>query len=146
MNLQSRLWAAPIMSDEEQEELERKANMLKIKLAQTSDCVKEWGMTTGLERMAEFEQNNKKWHAEKPANEKLIFLGLLPVAILFLGLVFCASLVRFLHGLFHLCACRCNALMGSTAIYWLLFLTRFFACLCRFISVTRNPPTVNFML
>jgi hypothetical protein len=146
VNMQSRLWAAAVMSDEEQEELERKANMLKIKLAQTSDCVKEWGMTTGLERMAEFEQNNKKWHAEKPANEKLIFLGLLPVAILFMSLVFCASLVRIsrrhsdsahagVHHSFPITHGVCCNFLSS-------IIDTVFGMSGRSISVTRSPPTV----
>jgi hypothetical protein len=60
---------------------------------QASDAIKEWGMSTGLERLSDFENLHQKWHDDTPVDDKSIFIGLLPVAILFMSIVFGASLV-----------------------------------------------------
>jgi len=96
VGMQTSMWAADDMTEEEHEELERKANLLKVKLVQASNAVKEWGMTTGLEQLSNFEQSHKKWHDDgKPVNENLILLSLLPVALIFMGLVLGASTIHF---------------------------------------------------
>lgn len=51
-------------------------------------------MTTGLEKMADFENLHKKWRDDAPVDDKRVLIGLLPVAFLFMGLVFGASMVR----------------------------------------------------
>mmetsp|Transcript_27974 Transcript_27974/g.54629 ORF Transcript_27974/g.54629 Transcript_27974/m.54629 type:complete len:872 (-) Transcript_27974:555-3170(-) len=94
-SMQARMWNSDDITDEEAEELERKQTLLKIKLTQASDSIKEWGMTTGLERMIEFENMHKKWHDAKPVDEQKVLFGLLPVAFVFMCLVFGASYIHF---------------------------------------------------
>ena len=50
-------------------------------------------MSTGLERLSDFENLHQKWHDDTPVDDKSVFIGLLPVAILFMSIVFGASLV-----------------------------------------------------
>ena len=82
------------MTEEEHEEVERQSNLLKIKLAQTSERVREWGMQTGLERLYGHEQIHR-WHEDKskPVEEYKVLMSLIPVAILFMTLVLGASTV-----------------------------------------------------
>eukprot|EP00961_Rhodomonas_salina_P269109 3636368-Rhodomonas_salina.1 len=95
-HMQSRLWNSDEMTEEEAEEVERQSNLLKIKLAQTSERVREWGMQTGLERLLGHEQIHK-WHEDKskPVDEMRILLTLIPVAILFMTCVLGASTIHF---------------------------------------------------
>ncbi|KAJ1473655.1 hypothetical protein T484DRAFT_1835214 [Baffinella frigidus] len=95
--LHSNLWSAYEMTDEEAEELEHQENLLKIKMAQTSEKVKEWGMQTGLERLLHAELRTAKWHEDpkKPVNEIKVFFQTLPVAILFMACVIGASYTHF---------------------------------------------------
>jgi Na+/H+ antiporter NhaD/arsenite permease-like protein len=95
--LHSNLWQASEMTDQEAEEVERKENLLKIKMAQASDKVREWGMQTGLERLLHSEMHGAKWHDDKkkPVNEVRVVLKLLPVAVLFMACVLGASTVHF---------------------------------------------------
>ncbi len=92
--LEKRYWSLPDVYQDEAEELERKQNLLKIKLAETSALVREAGMTTGLARIRGFEEMYQKSHAPNPADEKKVFMTLLPIAICFLCLVLGASTVR----------------------------------------------------
>ena len=46
--MQSQLWENEEMTDEEAEELERQAVLLKIKMTRASERIKQWGMETGL--------------------------------------------------------------------------------------------------
>eukprot|EP00282_Hemiselmis_andersenii_P021076 CAMPEP_0172043706 /NCGR_PEP_ID=MMETSP1041-20130122/26406_1 /TAXON_ID=464988 /ORGANISM="Hemiselmis andersenii, Strain CCMP439" /LENGTH=837 /DNA_ID=CAMNT_0012702151 /DNA_START=40 /DNA_END=2553 /DNA_ORIENTATION=+ len=94
-SMQARMWSAEDVDEEEAEELERKQTLLKIKLAQASDAIKEWGMTTGLEKMIEFENMHKKWHDDKPVDETRLIMSLVPIACLFMFLVFGASYIHF---------------------------------------------------
>ena len=48
--MQSQLWENEEMTDEEAEELERQAVLLKIKMTRASERIKQWGMETGLSR------------------------------------------------------------------------------------------------
>ena len=82
------------MTEEDAEEVERQANLLKIKMTAASDKIKEWGMKTGLERMLAHE-NITRWHEDKkaPVNEFIILAGLLPIALIFMTLVLGASTV-----------------------------------------------------
>lgn len=48
--MQSKLWETDEMTDEEAEELERQATLLKIKMTRASEKMKVWGMETGLNR------------------------------------------------------------------------------------------------
>ena len=95
--MHSNIWAAYDMTDEEAEELERQENLLKIKMAQTSQKVKEWGMQTGLERLLHAELHAGKWHEDKtkPVSEIKVFLQTLPVAMLFMLCVVGASYTHF---------------------------------------------------
>ena len=49
--MQARLWENDEMTEEEAEEVERQATLLKIKMVQASEKIKEWGMETGLNRL-----------------------------------------------------------------------------------------------
>jgi len=86
------------MTDEEAEELERQENLLKIKMAQTSEKVKEWGMQTGLERLLHAELRTAKWHEDKNkphVSEIMVFFKTLPIALLFMLCVIGASYTHF---------------------------------------------------
>jgi len=48
--MQSKLWENDDMTEEDAEEVERQAQLLKIKMVRASERVKEWGMQTGLNR------------------------------------------------------------------------------------------------
>jgi hypothetical protein len=96
--MHSNIWAAYEMTDEEAEELERQENMLKIKMAQTSEKVKEWGMQTGLERLLHAELRTAKWHEDKTkphVSEIMVFFKTLPIAIFFMMCVIGASYTHF---------------------------------------------------
>eukprot|EP00960_Hanusia_phi_P036870 752570-Hanusia_phi.AAC.4 len=94
--MHARLWESDDMTEEDAEEVERQANLLKIKMTAASDKIKEWGMKTGLERMLAHE-SIPRWHEDKkaPVNEFIILAGLLPIALIFMGLVLGASTVHF---------------------------------------------------
>jgi hypothetical protein len=51
--MQSKLWENDDMTEEDAEEVERQAQLLKIKMVRASERVKEWGMQTGLNRSAQ---------------------------------------------------------------------------------------------
>uniref|UniRef100_A0A7S0HFN8 Citrate transporter-like domain-containing protein n=1 Tax=Hanusia phi TaxID=3032 RepID=A0A7S0HFN8_9CRYP len=94
--MHARLWESDDMTEEDAEEVERQANLLKIKMTAASDKIKEWGMKTGLERMLAHE-SIPRWHEDKkaPVNEFIILAGLLPIALIFMSLVLGASTVHF---------------------------------------------------
>jgi hypothetical protein len=50
--LQSKLWENDEMTEEEAEEVMKKAELLKIKMVRASERMKQWGMETGLNRSA----------------------------------------------------------------------------------------------
>lgn len=54
-HMQSQLWENDEMTDQEAEELEKQAVLLKIKMTRASEKVKQWGMETGLSRCATIE-------------------------------------------------------------------------------------------
>ena len=48
--MQSKLWENDTITEEEADEVQKRAELLKIKMVRTSERIKEWGMTTGLNR------------------------------------------------------------------------------------------------
>ena len=63
--MQSRLWENDEMTDEEAEELERQATLLKIRMTAASEHIKQWGMETGLNRFVARTPPNKHAHSDR---------------------------------------------------------------------------------
>ncbi len=65
--LQSKLWENDEMTEEEAEEITRKAERLKIKMVRASERMKQWGMETGLNRSAKRDaRTHARTHARQP--------------------------------------------------------------------------------
>ncbi len=91
--LERKLWNLGDVYQDEAEELERKQNLLKIKMVEASSIVMEAGMTTGLSRIRGFDDMHRKSHAPNPDDEKKVLLSLLPIALCFMMVVLGASTV-----------------------------------------------------
>jgi hypothetical protein len=63
--LQSKLWENDEMTEEEAEEVMKKAELLKIKMVRASERMKQWGMETGLNRSA---KRDARTHARTHAS------------------------------------------------------------------------------
>ena len=63
--MQSKLWENDEMTEEEAEEVMKKAELLKIKMVRASERMKQWGMETGLNRFA---KRHARTHARTHAN------------------------------------------------------------------------------